>query len=202
MYGRDCFIDNLDDANVTMAIQEGRNQNMQVGLRTAEPRLINNIRDISFFEGRFTRLMEIYANIKNLKQEEEEINLSRQRLCTYLRKDLLQFQQQVCKETEGTTATAVVKDLIDQLANLNKRLLDIKVMGDSEPNIPPLPFTEYDPLDGSLRNIKLSVGQFIQKIRKKLLELKEHIHDKKREDENRQKILLQERLRLGPGRLK
>ena len=50
---------------------------MRVGLRTAEPRLISNIRDITFFEGRFTRLMELYANIKNLKQEEEEINLNR-----------------------------------------------------------------------------------------------------------------------------
>ena len=81
------------------------------------------------------------------------MNLSRQRLCTYLRKDLLQFQQQVCDETEATIAATVVKDLIDQLANLNKRLLLIKVMGDTEPNIAPLPFTEYDPLDGSLRNI-------------------------------------------------
>ena len=75
-------------------------------------------------------------------------------------------------------------------------------MGDSEPNIPSLPFTEYDPLDGSLRNINLPVGQFIQKVRKKLLELKENIQDAKRENENRQKILLQEGLRLGPGRLK
>ena len=87
-------------------------------------------------------LMELYASIKNLKQEEEEMNLNRQRLCTYLRKDLLQFHQEVCEETEGTTASAVVKDLIDQLANLNKRLLDIRVMGESEPNIPPLPFSQ------------------------------------------------------------
>ena len=90
----------------------------------------------------------------------------------------------MCEETEGITASSVVKDLIDQLGNLNKRLLDIKVMGDSERNIPPLPFTEHDPLDGSLRNINLPVGQFIQRIRKRLLELKEQIHDKKREDEN------------------
>ena len=89
LYGRDCFIQNIDEANIGMAIQEGRNQNMRVGLRTAEPRLINKIRDISFFEGRFAHLMELYANIKNLKQEEEEMNLNRQRLCTYLRKDLI-----------------------------------------------------------------------------------------------------------------
>ena len=127
------------------------------------------------------------------------MNLSRQRLCTYLRKDLLQFHQQVVDETEGTIAATVVKDLIDQLANLNRRLLDIKVMGDTEPNIAPLPFTEYDPLGGSIRNINLPVDLFIQKVRKRLLELKESINDAKREHENRQKILLQEGLRLGPG---
>ena len=31
LYGRDCFINNLAEANVTMAIQEGRNQNKQIG---------------------------------------------------------------------------------------------------------------------------------------------------------------------------
>ena len=48
LYGRNCFINNLDEANVAMAIQEGRNQNMQVGLRTAEPRLVNSITDVYF----------------------------------------------------------------------------------------------------------------------------------------------------------
>ena len=75
-------------------------------------------------------------------------------------------------------------------------------MADSEPNIPPLPFTESDPLDGALRSVNLPVSLFLQKIKKKLLELKDTIQDRKREEENRQKILLTEGLRLGPGRLK
>ena len=62
--------------------------------------------------------------------------------------------------------------------------------------------SQSDPLDGSIRNINLPVSQFIYKIKKTLLELKDQIQDRKREDENRQKILLQEGLRLGPGRLK
>ena len=97
----------------------------------------------------------------------------------------------MCEETEGITANSVVKDLLDQLGNLNKRLLDIKVMADSDPNIPPLPFTESDPLDGSIRSVNLPVSQFIYKIMKNLLELKDETQDRKREDENRQKILLQ-----------
>ena len=99
LYGRNCFIQDLDEANIGVAIQEGRDQNMRAGLRTAEPRLINKLRDISYFEVKFMHLMELYASIKNLKQEEEEMNLNRQRLCTYLRKDLIQFHQEVCWAT-------------------------------------------------------------------------------------------------------
>ena len=75
-------------------------------------------------------------------------------------------------------------------------------MCDIEPDIQPIPFTEVDPLDGSARTVSLTVGQFIYRIKRNLLELKDQVQDKKREEENRQKILLTEGLRLGPGRLK
>ena len=128
--------------------------------------------------------------------------LSRERLCVCLRKDILEFHKEANEETEGTTSSSVVKDLLEQLQSLNRRLLDIKTMADSEPNIPPLPFIESDPLDGALRSVNLPVSLFLQKIKKKLLELKDTIQDRKREEENRQKILLTEGLRLGTGRLK
>ena len=159
------------------AVQEGRVQDLRAGLRNVEPRLITKLSDVSYFE---------------TKQEEEEMQLNRQRLCTCLRKDLLEFYREVNEETEGITANSVVKDLLDQLGNLNKRLLDIKIMADSEPNIPPLPFAESDPLDGSIRSVNLPVNQFIHRIKKTLLELKDEIQDRKREEENRQKILLTE----------
>ena len=96
--------------------------------------------------------------------------LSIERLCVCLQKDILEFHKEANEETEGTTSSSVVKDLLEQLQNLNRRLLDIKTMADSEPNIPPLPFTESDPLDGALRSVNLPVSLFLQKIRKKLLE--------------------------------
>ena len=46
------------------------------------------------------------------------------------------------------------------------------------------------------------MGQFTYKIKRKLLELKDQVQYKKREEENRQKILLTEGLKLGLGRLK
>ena len=58
LYGRNCFIQALDEASIGEAIQEGRNQNMRAGLRTVEPRLINKLRDISYFEVKFAHLVE------------------------------------------------------------------------------------------------------------------------------------------------
>ena len=112
-YGRGCFNQAVDEASIGEAIQEGRVQDLRAGLRTVEPRLINKLSDVSYFEMKFIHLMELYTSIKNLKQEEEEKQLNRQRLCTCLRKDLLEFFQEVNEETEGITANSVVKDLID-----------------------------------------------------------------------------------------
>ena len=146
--------------------------------------------------------MGLYTTIKCLKQEEEDLQVNRKRLCTYLKKDLIEFHSEVNNEMEGYIAASVIKDLLEQLNGLNKRLLEIKLMCDIEPDIQPIPFTEVDPLDGSARTVSLTVGQFIYRIKRNLLELKDQVQDKKREEENRQKILLPKGLRLGPGRLK
>ena len=135
--------------------------------------------------------------MKGLKQEEEELLVNRNRLCTYLRKDLVEFSKEVNNEMEGYIAASVIKDLLEQLSGLNKRFLEIKLMSDVEPDITPIPFTEEDSIDGSARTISFPVGHFMYRIKRKLLELKDQVQDKKREEENGQKILLTEGLRLG-----
>ena len=54
----------------------------------------------------------------------------------------------------------------------------------------------------SHKTSSLSVPQYLHKLRKKLLILQDEVRDKKREKENREKILLTEGLKLGPGRLR
>ena len=46
LYGRNCFIQALDEASIGEAIQKGRVQYMRAGLRTVETRLINKLRDV------------------------------------------------------------------------------------------------------------------------------------------------------------
>ena len=93
--------------------------------------------------------------------------MNRKRLCNYLRKDLIEFNNEVNNEMEGYIAASVIKDFLDQLSGLNKRLLERKLMSEIEPDIQPIPFTEVDPLDGSARTISLTVGQFIYRIKRR-----------------------------------
>ena len=108
----------------------------------------------------------------------------------------------MCDKLDENLAPSVVKDMLGQLNGLSKRHLDIKLMVDTEPNISPIPYTEADPVDGSLRTTNLPVGQFTSRIKRRLLELKDQVQDRRREEENRAKIFLTEGLKLGPGRLK
>ena len=75
-------------------------------------------------------------------------------------------------------------------------------MMDSDPKIEPIPLREFDPVTRSHRTPAYTVSQFIHKIKKKLLVLQDEVRDKKREKENREKILFTEGLKLGPRRLK
>ena len=63
-------------------------------------------------------------------------------------------------------------------------------MMDSDPKIEPIPLREFDPVTRSHRTPAYTVSQFIHKIKKKLLVLQDEVRDKKREKENREKILL------------
>ena len=136
-------------SSVSEAFREGRTQDIRAGLRTVEPRIITKVSDLLFFENKFNHLMGLYTTIKGLKQEEEDLQVNRKRLCTYLRKDLIKFHSEVNNEMEGYIAASVIKDLLEQLNGLNKRLLEIKLMCDIEPDIQPIPFTEVNPLHGS-----------------------------------------------------
>ena len=61
------------------------------------------------------------------------------RLCSHLRKDLIEFGQEVYGELEEDLAPSVIKDMLDQLTELSKRYLNIKVMLDTDPEIVTIP---------------------------------------------------------------
>ena len=72
LLGRNSFNSSVDDANVTAAITEGRNQDIHVGLRTLEEQYVPDRRSIPFFENRHQHLVGLFAIIQGLKSEKED----------------------------------------------------------------------------------------------------------------------------------
>ena len=84
----------------------------------------------------------------------------------------MEFDQEVFGEKEESLAPSVIRDMLDQLRDLSKRYMNIKVMMDTEPMIEPIPLREYDPEERSRRLFLLTVSQFTSKIKRILLKLK------------------------------
>ena len=104
------------------------------------------------------------------------------RLCSHLRRDLVDLSKEAYNEEEEYLAPSVIRDLLDQLSELSKRYLRIRTMMDSDLKIEPIPLREFDPITRSHRTPTYTVPQYIHKIKKKLLILQDEVRDKKREE--------------------
>ena len=124
------------------------------------------------------------------------------RLSKHLRKDLVELGKEVFEEEVDQLAPSVIRDLLEQVSEISKRYLEIRTKMDEEPRIDPTGLREFDPTTMSHRTFTLPIPLYLNKLRKKLLILQDEVRDKRREKENREKILLTEGLKLGPGRLK
>ena len=101
LLGRGTFTQNVDDAHVREVLKEGRNQELRAGLHTIDERVITKRSDLPFFEARYQHLITLFGSLKGLKQEEEELQVNRNRLCLYLRRNLIEFGPEVNDEVDG-----------------------------------------------------------------------------------------------------
>ena len=81
-------------------------------------------------------------------------------------------------------ALSIIKNLLEQLFELGKRHLNIKVMVDDEPKMEGTTIRDLDTHDGTYNVYKLIVTQFISQAIKKLLNQKDVVQDKPLEDRN------------------
>ena len=117
LLGRNSFSNDIDDPNITAALAEGRNEELHVGLRTLDVRQLTYSRSISFFENRYQHLVNIYATIQGLKSDKEELEVNVTRLCTHLRRDLVELGHEVYGEEEENLAPSVIRDCLINCQN-------------------------------------------------------------------------------------
>ena len=153
LLGRNSFNSNVDDANVIAALNEGRNQDIHVGLRTLEEQHVPDRRAIPFFENRHQHLVGLYAIIQGLKSEKEELQVNVARLSKHLRKDLLELGKEVFEDEGDEMAPSVIRDLLEQVSEISRRYLEIRTKTDEDPKIPPIALKEFDPVTTSYRTL-------------------------------------------------
>ena len=125
LLGRNSFNSGVEDTDVTSAINEGRDQNLRVGLRTLGEEYVPDRRSIPFFEKRHQHLVSLYATIQGITSEKEDLQLNIARLSKHLRKDLVELGREVFEEEEDEMAPSVIKDLLDQVTEISRRHLEI-----------------------------------------------------------------------------
>ena len=173
----DQFNDNLNEANILAAVEEARNRDIRSILRTngnieARP-------DIPLLELQYQDQVNLYGNIKNQRTEAEDNLRTVGRQTRILMRDVEIFKDEVCNAGSSDLSPSVLKDFLDQLADMKKRLTNIRSMDDHEPPVVPIDVTEYDS-DGEETVSTLTIEEFFSKMRRKLLHLKDKTTESKR----------------------
>ena len=89
---------------------------------------------------------------------------------------------------------SIIKDFLDQLGDLKKRLSSIQSLDDKPIATPPIETREVGE-DGIEILSTVTVDEFLSSTKRTLLKLKDDKQELKRREENREKILLQETLK-------
>ena len=73
------------------------------------------------------------------------------------------FKDEVCNAGSSDLSPSVLKDFLDHLRDMKKRLTNIRSMDDHEPPVVPIDVTEYDS-DGEETVSTLTIEEFFSKM--------------------------------------
>ena len=104
-----------------------------------------------------------------------------------------EFENTVKEEFTGS----VIKDFLDKVSEIRKRLGSIRAMDDREIPIQPVRATELDE-DGVETIVIYTIDEWLGKVKRKLLLMKDQEELSRRKIENREKLMVHETLKSIP----
>ena len=144
------------------------------------------IGDFPTLEGGNTNTMNLFIEIKNLEDEQEDVAKQVRRLAKNLNTDVDLLKDKIYNGDEED-----IKDMVDQIQELKKRLTSLLNLSDKEPPLEIVIVTGNTPFE-------CSISEFFSRFRRKLLKKKDEVQDLKRHQENLKKTVLQETLKIFP----
>ncbi len=158
---------------------------------------IEVIGDVPELWNQHDQLILLYNGISNQRVEREEQNRDVSRKTRILMTEL----NAVRREIEGTAGEdftiSVIKDYLDQISDLRKKLGTIRSLDDHEIPILPVRATDYD-RDGVATEMIYSVDEWLGITRRRMLLMKDEEERNRRHTENREKMMVQETLKSIP----
>ena len=188
------FYDGVTIADLdALVVEAGERQNISV-MRAAPMEVIGDVPELL---NQHDQLMLLYNGISNQRVEREEQNRDVSRRTRILMTEL----NAVRREIEGTAGEdftiSVIKDYLEQISDIRKKLSTIRSLNDQEIPILPVRTTEYDG-DGVGTEMVYSVDEWLGTTRRKLLLMKDEEEKNRRHTENREKMMVQETLKSIP----
>ena len=188
----DAFNDNINQADLDGLIVEATNRDQALMMRVSGN--IHNLRDIPTLNDRYNHLLNEYQEINILRTDTEDQEQEIHRKLKTFMLELNSLKEEINATHDEDMVVLVIKDYLDQVSDLKKKLGGIRSMTTNEVDTPRVTQLEED-RDGVTFNVTYTVDDWMVKTRRKLLLQKETQERENRKQENQDKLLLQETLR-------
>ena len=169
LFGVNAFNNEVNNAAINTCMTEAGEQDIQVVLRANNA--LEGRTDIPMLEDGYTNTMNLFTQVKNLRNEDEDVAKQVKRLARHLNQDVTHLKEEIYGSDELEMTPSVIKDLVDQIGELKKRFTTLVNLSD---RAPPLDVVEVTYGDSPF---ECSVQEFFAKARRMLLTKKDEIQD-------------------------
>ena len=81
-------------------------------------------------EDGYTNIMNLFAQVKNLRNEDEDVAKQVKRLARHLNQDVTHLMEEIYGSDDTEMTQSVIKDLADQIGELTKRFTTLLNLSD------------------------------------------------------------------------
>ena len=187
------FLDQVDQPALDALIIEATNRDRTLIMRASGN--VHAIRDIPPLSDRYEALLDEYQEINGLRTDREDQGKDVERRLKQFLSELNSLKEEINSAEEEELVVLVLKDYLDQISELKKKIGAIRALTNEELVTPDITQEEED-RDRVTFVATYTVYEWLTKTRRRLLLLKEEQEKENRKKENQEKILLQETLKI------
>ena len=191
----DVFNPGVNMPELLELVREASNEEIGVIMRVNQH--IHSMVDVPDMQGQYNDLLREYQLINQQRVEREDQAREVARRTKNFMTELLALKKEIDTTPEEDLGVSVVKDYLEQVSDLKKKVGTIRALDDKEIPTGIVRVTEID-VDNVGFNVNYTVDEWMANIRRNLLLMKDNQETQRRKLENKEKVVLQETLKSLP----